>query len=88
MDITAFEIIREEILKAFSLYRVPKTDYRPFVSFVSNGLENNPNVDGARLEEYFQRLKWSDGGLNYFLASWITQYKTATRLQAIPKSME
>jgi hypothetical protein len=82
MDMTAFEIIREEILKAFSLYRIPKTDYRNFIMFVHSELEKNPNVDHAKLEDYLQRLKWSVGGLNFFLASWITQFKKAMILQA------
>jgi len=82
MDLTAFDIIREEILKAFLVYRIPKTEYSGFVSFINAELEKNPHVNGGGLENYLQKLKWSAGGLNFFLASWITQFKKAMILQA------
>jgi len=81
MDITAFEVIREEILNAFMIYRIPKTEYKEFISFVHADLEKNPHVNGGNLENYLQRLKWSTGGLNFFLASWVTQFKKAMILQ-------
>jgi len=87
MDAAAFEIIREEILKSFSIYGVPKTAYRAFISFVYCGLEKNPNVDCNKLGDYLQRLKWSSGGLKFFLASWTTQFKKAVVIQTTVQSL-
>ena len=86
MDTSAFEIIREEILKSFSIYGIPKTAYKAFVSFVYCGLEKNPNMDCSNLGNYLQRLKWSVGGLNFFLASWITQFKKTVTIQTPTQS--
>jgi hypothetical protein len=84
MDATSFEVIREEILKAFGMYGVPKNAYKAFIYFVYCDLEKNPNVDCSKLVEYLQKLKWSTGGLKFFLASWITQFKKSTAIE-VPK---